>query len=410
MIKYEYVIVGAGIVGLTIARELLSNKKNTTILVIEKEDSIGFHASGRNSGVLHSGIYYSKETLKAKVCSTGARKMVDYCSDNSLPIKKIGKVIVATKKDDDITIGRLIQNAKDSNLNYKLIDKVELSAIEPCAKSATERALYLPDASIVDSKKVLISIVEELKKAGVIIKFNEKLIDVDREKAVVQTTNGEIKYGYLVNAAGQYADHVAHLFGVGGQYSILPFKGSYYRLREGSGIFSNGLIYPVPDLNRPFRGIHTVKDMMGKTYFGPTAVPVFGRENYYGFRGVNFTDATNILYRLSKMYYKNRQQFRNYVHHEALNNIKSRFTESAQKIVKGLIKEDLLVSQKKGIRPQLINKVTDELVMDLKIEETENTIHILNAISPAFTASFSFAELIANRILKNSTMAKGVSN
>ena len=110
------------------------------------------------------------------------------------------------------------------------------------------------------------------------------------------------------------------------------------------------------------------------------------------------------------MYYKNRQQFRNYVHHEALNNIKSRFTESAQKIVKGLIKEDLLVSQKKGIRPQLINKVTDELVMDLKIEETENTIHILNAISPAFTASFSFAELIANRILKNSTMAKGVSN
>ena len=255
----------------------------------------------------------------------------------------------------------------------------------------------------------MLSILNKIKCSGVKIHFDEKIINVDNDKKTVITNKNKIKFGYLVNAAGQYADQVAKMFGVGKKYSILPFKGSYYKLKDGSDVFSNGLIYPVPDLSRPFLGVHTVKDIDGNTYFGPTAVPVLGRENYSGIEGVNINDAARILYHLSKMYYKNRQGFRYYVHHEALNNIKSRFTKSAQKLVSGLLEKDLIYSSKCGIRPQLINKETSELVMDLKIEETECSFHILNAISPAFTASFAFAELIVGRVLKGDKFDQGVT-
>ncbi len=401
IVEYDYLIVGAGIVGLTIARELSIKSGDKKILVIEKESNIGFHASGRNSGVLHSGVYYPRETLKAKVCSEGAKLMAEYCYKHNLPIKKIGKVIVPVKQSDDEILDKLIKNAQDKDISYELIDMEKLKELEPYAKSATRHALHIPDVSIVDPKSVLRSILKELKHLGVAISFNERIISSDMKKSIAVTTRGKVKYGYLVNASGQYADKVAHMFGVGKQYSILPFKGSYYNLKKDSKVLSNGLIYPVPDLNRPFLGVHTVKGMDGSTYFGPTAVPVFGRENYSGFNGVQFFDAIKILYYLIKMYCKNKQGFRYYVHHEALNNIKSNFIKSAQNIVHSLKKQDLVVSNKSGIRPQLFDKNKKELVMDLKIEETENTLHVLNAISPAFTASFSFAELIVNKILEH---------
>ena len=406
---YDYVVIGAGIVGLTVAQELLKQEKGSSILVLEKEKEVGSHASGRNSGVLHSGVYYKKGTLKATVCASGANLMEKYCYNNNLPIKKIGKVIVPTRIEDQIGLDKLAVNAEDAGLNYKLINNKELCEIEPCAKSLTGHSLYLPDVSIVEAKSVLLSILNKIKCSGVKIHFDEKIINVDNDKKTVITNKNKIKFGYLVNAAGQYADQVAKMFGVGKKYSILPFKGSYYKLKDGSDVFSNGLIYPVPDLSRPFLGVHTVKDIDGNTYFGPTAVPVLGRENYSGIEGVNINDAARILYHLSKMYYKNRQGFRYYVHHEALNNIKSRFTKSAQKLVSGLLEKDLIYSSKCGIRPQLINKETSELVMDLKIEETECSFHILNAISPAFTASFAFAELIVGRVLKGDKFDQGVT-
>jgi L-2-hydroxyglutarate oxidase LhgO len=412
IIEYDYVIVGAGIVGLTIARHLLQQKSSAKIVIIEKEPSIGCHASGRNSGVLHSGIYYSKNTLKSKVCSSGSRMMTEYCVKNKIPIKKVGKVIVQTNKTDVKAFEQLIKNANDSNLQYELIDRRKLQKIEPYAVSATNSAIHLPEVSIVNPKIVLRKILDDLISLGATINFNEKLVGADVENSIAITNIKSIKYGYLINAAGQYADKIAQFFNVGKQYTILPFKGSYFSLRKGVKSFSNGLIYPVPDLNRPFLGVHTVKDMKGNTYFGPTAVPVFGRENYHGMSGMKFTDATRIIYFLSKMYYHNKQGFRYYAHHEALNNIKSNFTKSAQKLVSGINKNDLLASNKSGIRPQLFDKDKNELVMDLKIEETKNTLHILNAISPAFTASFSFSELIVSKILgyTNIKLEEGVKS
>ena len=395
---YDYIVVGAGIVGLTIARQLSAQKKDARILVIEKESSGGQHASGRNSGVLHSGIYYPENTLKSKVCLSGAKLMSEYCFQHGLPIQRLGKVIVTTKESDNSTLDQLIKNAIAGNLSYEEIGEKQLNELEPHAKSVTGRALYIPDVSVVDSKRVLEQVTNDLDKSGVKIHYNETLISADIENSKVTTSKKNIKYGFLINASGQYADKIAQMFGVGKQFSILPFKGSYYKLRKDVNTFSNGLIYPAPDLSRPFLGIHTVKDTKGDTYFGPTAVPVFGRENYSGVKGVELCGAYNIIYYLSKMYIVNNQNFRNYAHHEALNSWKNNFVKSAQMLVNNLKKQDLLKSNKSGIRPQLFDKNKNELVMDLKIEVTENTLHILNAISPAFTASFSFAELVVNHI------------
>jgi len=397
---YDYLVVGAGIVGLTIAKQL-SKKKSVKILVIDKEDDLGVHSSGRNSGVLHSGVYYSKGTLKSKVCSSGAKLLADYCYKNNLPIKKVGKVILATKEQDSNSLDILIKNAKDCNLNYELVEKSRLKEIEPNANDTIGRALYMPDVSVVDSKSVLNSILRELRAIGVEVHFGQRLIDVDIDRSIAITSDGDIAYGYFINAAGLYADQVAQLFNIGKRYSILPFKGSYYKLKEGADVFSNGLIYPVPDLSMPFLGVHTVKGVDNNTYFGPTSTPVFGRENYHGLNGLKLTDGARTIYFMINMYLKNKQGFRNYTHNEALNNIKSNFLKSAQKITPGLKESDLLVCNKAGIRSQLFDKIKNELVMDLMIKETRNSLHVLNAISPAFTASFSFAELIVDKILKN---------
>ena len=220
---YDYIVVGAGIVGLTIARALSARNQNIKILIIEKESDIGCHASGRNSGVLHSGIYYQKDTLKSQVCSSGAHSMEQYCHNNDLPIKKMGKVIVPTKDQDDATLDNLVRNAEDSNLIFELIDDRRLYELEPYAKSVSGRAVYMPNVSIVEPNSVLKQILKDLKKLGVTLNFNEKLISANIDKSEITTNKSCINFGFLINAGGQYADQIAHLFHVGKQFTILPF-------------------------------------------------------------------------------------------------------------------------------------------------------------------------------------------
>jgi (S)-2-hydroxyglutarate dehydrogenase len=393
---YDYVIVGAGILGLAVARELVKREPATSVLVLEKEAMLGAHGSGRNSGVLHSGIYYPAGSLKARVCGSGAKAMADYCLENRLPFARVGKVIVPATEADDPQVDLLYTRAQANGAKVTLIDSQELAQLEPECRSATGRGLYSPDTAVVDPIAILKHLGRELNQKGVAIRFGESVSAADPQRSSVTSSGATFGYRHLINASGQFADRVAHLFQVGAHFTMIPFKGLYYRLREHSGIRVNGLIYPVPDLNVPFLGIHTVKVITGGTFFGPTAVPAFGRAHYRGLYGIEPLEALHIAHRLLQQYFLNEQNFRQFAHREAARFLKHSFAKAAQAIVPRLKADHLESSNKVGIRAQLLDRQSHKLVMDFVVAKGDNTTHILNAVSPGFTSAFSFAEFIVN--------------
>ncbi len=392
--NFDYIILGAGIVGLTIAKTLVEKYSDSKILIIEKEPQSGLHGSGRNSGVMHSGIYYPSDSLKALVCSEGSKKMASYCDEHNLPINRMGKVVVPTKEHDDPQVELLFQRGQENGAKVEIIDEQQLKEIEPDARTASGRALYSPNTAVVDPKAILKKIINELEDNNVEIQYSTQCKSVDAKKSIIYTEKDKMSYGVLYNATGQYADKIAKLFGAAENYTSLPFKGLYYKLSHESNIHFNGLIYPVPDLNVPFLGVHTVKTIDGNQYLGPTAIPAFGRENYQGLEGVNIAETGQISYHLIQQYIKNNQGFRQFAHEEAFRFLKKNFTQAVQALVPAIKEEYLLPSNKVGIRAQLLNTKTRKLEMDFLVERKDNTVHILNAVSPAFTSSLKFAELV----------------
>lgn len=398
--NFDIVIVGAGIIGFTIAYTILLKRNDLSVCIIEKENKTGAHASGRNSGVLHSGIYYPSNSLKAKMCVNGSNMMQSYCRENNIFVNKMGKVILPTKESDVSQLSLLYRRAVSNGANVEMIDKVQLKEIEPEANSKFGCALYSQDTSVIDPVEVLSHLEKDIIKLGGCIDYNAELVSGDIGNSTLRTKNGGVyKYTLLINSGGQYADKIAHIFNVGYDYELLPFRGSYYKLSEKSGLNINGLIYPVPDLNVPFLGVHTVKSLSGSIYFGPSAVPAFGREHYKGLEGINFLDVASISYYLSLFYISNRQGFRVYANCEANRVFKSRFCAAVKKLVPNLNDSYMNKAEKVGIRAQLINKKKLSIEMDFIIEKNDNTIHILNAVSPAFTSSFAIANYIVDSVI-----------
>ena len=400
--RTDFLIIGGGIVGLSIARQLRSmHGQSVRITVLEKEPEVGQHSSGRNSGVLHSGIYYPGGSLKAKVCGEGAREMAVWCEERGLPVRRCGKVLVPVKDEDGPQINLLLDRARQNGVRAERLDLKALAELEPEARSATGEAIWCPDTSVIDSKAVLTCLVQELRDDGVEIRTGEAFGRVGRGRRAVLTTRGRISYGHTVNAAGLHADRVAHAFGVGKQYALLPFRGAYWKLAPDSGLDIRGLIYPVPDLNVPFLGVHSTTSTSGNTYFGPTAMPALGRENYTGLDGVDWAEAGRIVGNLYVQFARNRQGFRNLAFQESHKTFKSGFVRDAQRLIPRLRMEHLRRCDKVGLRAQMLDCVRRELVMDFLVEKGERETHILNAVSPAFTSAFAFARHVTeNYILK----------
>ena len=393
-IDCDFMVLGAGIVGLSIARALKARHGDSRVLLLEKEARPGLHASGRNSGVLHSGIYYPADSVKAKVCAEGARLMAAFCDEHGLPIARIGKVIVPVQEDQDGQIDLLYERARTNGATVTLLDQQGLHDLEPDVRSASGRALHSPNTAVVDPKAVVRFLADSLQRDGVDIRYGCSASEVRPDESIVVAGGVTFRYGHLFNATGQFADLTARQFGLSDRYALLPFKGIYYRLDPDSGIRINGLIYPVPDMNMPFLGVHSVKSIDGTDYFGPTAVPAFGREHYHGLSGIRVADAADIAFHLTSQYIRNLQSFRAYMHAEAGRFLKKHFARAASQLVPKVRSEYLLSSSKVGIRAQLLDKETHCLVMDFLVERRDNTTHVLNAVSPAFTSAFSFAELV----------------
>lgn len=396
----DFLIVGAGIVGLTIARELRQRYPTAAILVIDKEDRPGLHSSGRNSGVLHSGVYYAKGSLKAQLCSQGAREMADYHVRNGLALNRIGKVLVAVKSGDDEQLHLLAERARHNGVDAEIVDEKGLKELEPEARTATGSALWIASTTVGSPLSVMRTLANEVIGMGVELTYREQVFpDASAPRIVDTVRSGKIAYGHLINAAGLHADTVAHRFGVAVGYSLLPFKGIYWKLRPDSDLRFNHLIYPVPDLRVPFLGVHSTTTSDGATYFGPTAGLALGRENYAGLDGVSLTDMPRILGLISRQLVDDQDGFRRLAWQESGRYFKRGFLKAAQAIVPRLRLEHLLPTDKVGIRAQIVDTETGRLVNDFLVKRGQSSTHVLNAISPAWTSAFPFARFVCDNFI-----------
>ncbi len=392
MDQANILISGAGIVGLTIARALL-HRGHENIVLLDKEPEVGQHASGKNSGVLHAGIYYAPGSQKAQTCLRGNRMMRSYCREKGLPLTQSGKVIVAATKDEHKRLLALYERACSLGATVSLLDAKELADKEPAAVTF-EQAIYSPETAVINPKRILKQLVSDITADGrVRIHFNTMFCRPVRP-GLALTTNRPIRYARFINASGTYSDQVAHAFGIADHYQLIPFKGVYRQLVPSQRHRIHGNIYPVPDIRNPFLGVHFTKGVSGEVHIGPTAIPAFGRENYTLFGGLT-AEALQFVWRDVVLFARN-EKFRTIALTEPRKYIFTQFFKDASKLVKRLTPADIAPSAKVGIRPQLVNLKTNALVMDFLVEEHDGNIHVLNAISPAFTSSFAFAEIVAD--------------
>jgi len=381
----KVLVIGAGIIGMTLSYEWLKNNPNDEITIIDKESHEAFHASGKNSGVLHAGFYYSSDLLKAKLTAEGNKLMKNFCYTNNIPVNETGKLVVAKNENEIKTLYELAKRSIANNAGAYLISEEEAKKIDPNAKTY-KFALYSPNTASVDPKTVCKTLRKYLEKKGVKFIFN---MPYEKYKK---------SYDFLINAAGLYADKIAHHNGVGNEYIMLPFKGLYKRYLGKDKIKTQ--IYPVPNIKNPFLGVHWTILSDKTIKIGPTAIPTFWRENYTMTSRFNFKEMLEILSLEMKLFAKNSFGFRDLAFYEMKYYIPYNLIKEAEKLVyraKGKFKPIT-----PGIRAQLLNKKTNELVMDFKVEYKNNQIHILNAVSPAFTASFAFAKyVLKNYFSKN---------
>ncbi len=388
--RADVVIVGGGIVGLTIARVLVARGVRD-LVVLEKEPSLGRHASGRNSGVLHAGIYYAPDSRKARTCLAGNLAMRAYCEEKGLPLLACGKVIVARDEAEIPVLDELARRATANGARVEMLDEQGLAEVEPSARTV-QRALWSRMTAVVDPKAVLASLHDDLAGSGrVRIRTGVEVLGAGG-KGEVRTTAGVIGYGRLVNAAGAHCDRVARFFGVGEHYRLIPFKGIYRKLRPGARLTVNGNIYPVPDPRNPFLGVHFTRSVHGDVYLGPTAIPAFGRENYGILAGVD-RDAPRIAFEDAVLFFRN-AGFRSVALSEPRKYVPAYLHRDAARLVRGFDPAEVEAADKVGIRPQLVDWRTKQLLMDFIVERAGDTLHVLNPISPAFTSSMELARQI----------------
>ncbi len=393
MITTDILIVGGGIIGLSIAREIYNRHPDLKITLIEKEDTVACHASGRNSGVLHAGFYYTPDSLKSRFTVEGNKLLTDYCLKNNLSINRCGKVVVAKDEKELNSIFELKRRGDTNGVDLELIDEKRLEELEPNARTF-DKALYSPTTSVVNPKEVAGHIADTLKEK-VNILFNEKFIKRD-DTNTVSTNTHKIKFKHLINSAGLYADKIAHRFGIGQKYTLIPFKGLYMEYKDSNLIHKH--IYPVPNLKNPFLGVHFTITISGKVKIGPTAIPAFWRENYEGVSNFNLNEFLEVLFHEAKLFFTNAFNFRSLTFEEFKKYYRNYFIQQATHLVKRIDTNKFGNYLTPGIRAQLLDKEEMKLVMDFVVEHGENSTHVLNAVSPAFTSAFSFSKFIVDEV------------
>ena len=395
--KTDFLIIGAGIIGINLALSLRAKYKDSSITIIEKEKKPALHASGRNSGVLHSGFYYTPDSIKAEFCRDGNKYLTEYCLQRKLPINQCGKIVVAKNEDDLEGLDILLERGRKNDVELIEIDQKQTKEIDPNV-STFKRAIFSPNTSTVDPKLVVNSLIDELKEKSIVLITDNAY--VKSEGNLIYTSRGRIEAGFVINSAGLYADKIALDFGFSDNYRILPFKGVYlYTNHEKFNLKT--CVYPVPDLRNPFLGVHLTVDVNGRTKIGPTAMPAFWREQYSGFKNFVFSESLEIIFREISLFFNNHFNFRSLAVDELKKQSKRRMIKDIKSMAPSLGLEKLSHWGSPGIRAQLVNILEKKLEMDFIFEGDRKSFHILNAVSPAFTCSKPFADHVVTQIEHN---------
>ncbi len=389
----DVLIVGGGIVGLSTALEIRRRLDAPRVVLIDKEPALGLHASGRNSGVLHAGFYYGADSLKARYCRDGNRAMTEYCLDRSLPILQCGKLVVARTAAEVAGVDELLRRGRVNGVDVQEVSEAEAGEIDPAVRTV-EKALWSPTTSSVDPRRVVESLTEDAQSLGVDIRTSTAF--VARTDDGVRTSRGSLSAGYVVNAAGLHADTVAREWGFSRDLTILPFKGLY--LKSDAALPLRTHVYPVPNLEHPFLGVHFTMTATGAVKIGPTAIPALWRESYGGLGNFRLDEMLEIGKQGGRLFLSDAFNFRGLAFQEIRKQFKSRLIDLAEGFLHEPIPRRGWAWAPPGIRAQLLDTRTRTLVMDFKLEGDDQSMHVLNAVSPAFTCSLPFARHVVDEI------------
>jgi len=394
----DVVIIGAGLVGLATAMALLEARPGVRVAVLEKEAAVGRHQSGHNSGVIHAGLYYQPGSLKARFCTAGRLAMAQFADEHQIPWRQTGKLVVATREAELGRLADLAERGRANGLAVREIGPAEIAEIEPSVRGL--RALHIPESGVIDYRRVAAAYAQTVSQAGGQVRCGHGVLGLSQRPGgwVTETAGGPVLSRAVIGCAGLQADRIAQMTGSGGsEYRIVPFRGDYYTFRPAAAGLVRGLVYPVPDPAFPFLGVHFTKGADNVLRAGPNAVPALAREGY-GRMSVNGRDLLDAI-RFPGL----RRLARSYARTGALeiyrDLLKPAYVAEMRRYIPSIAARDVTFGPS-GIRAQCLNR-SGALVDDFLIEEGPGVIHVLNAPSPAATASIVIGRHIADRAVSS---------
>ena len=393
--KYDFIVVGGGIVGLATALRVLEARPGTSLLLLEKEGGLGRHQTGHNSGVLHAGLYYKPGSLKAKLAVEGLRQMVDFCQKHKVPYEQCGKIVVATEKEELPRLEKLFERGAANGLKgLRKLGPEQIREIEPHAAGLA--AIHVPEEGIVDYGAVVEAMAGEIQAKGGEIQTGHLVERLEGAggRWKIKTSIGEFEAKQVVACAGLHSDRVVSRSGMKPSAKIMPFRGEYYMIRKERQSLVRNLIYPVPDPQFPFLGVHFTRMITGGVEAGPNAVLALAREGY-GWGNINLRDLAESL--SFPGLWKFMMKYPSICSYEIWRSInRKEFCRSLQKLVPEIQEEDL-ESGSAGVRAQAMS-ADGALVEDFSFVEGPGILHVVNAPSPAATASFAIGQEIVRRL------------
>jgi len=394
--KCDVLIIGGGVIGLSIGIALLESKPSLKVIIAEKEKTLGLHASGRNSGVLHAGFYYSPDSLKAKFCRDGNKELRKIAKKHGIEVRDVGKVVVARNADENNRIDNLFERGTANGVDIELKSADELTLFEPLAVTY-ERFLWSPSTGVSDPKAINQALMNDFVSLGGKIDFNTEVTLTQRNSEIHDSSN-QYEAKHYVNAAGAQSDRIARKVDVGLEYAMLPFMG-VYRATEDKSLPLKRLVYPVPHPINPFLGVHFTLTVDHKVKIGPTAIPIAGREQYSFTEGWSGSDVAQAIKGIKSIIKGNSHDFGTILRHEWPKIIQKLLVKESTALVPSAIGVKDWQTKPPGIRAQLVHLPTGKLVQDFIVDSQANSTHVLNAVSPGWTSSIPFGRYLADGIL-----------